>query len=319
MSGLRHCFYDREPEPVNFRREVLEGLLRPSKRLPPKLFYDRRGSELFEAICETPEYYPTRTEIGILKDSTEEIAEAIEKHCVLVEPGSGNSRKVRLLLEALCPAVYMPLDIAKEHLMNAARALAADFPWLEVHAACLDYSKGFNLPHVKGRSKKILFFPGSTIGNFEPAEALAFLRRVARLVGPGGGMLVGVDLKKAPELLRRAYNDSLGVTREFNLNLLRRINAELNGDFDLTRFRHHAFYNSAAGRIEMHLVSKTDQIVRVAEARIPFARGESIHTENSYKYSVEEFQALAGAAGFRAAGCWRDADRLFSVQYLVRA
>lgn len=319
MSGERLRFYDFKPKVADFRREVLDGLLRPEKSLPPKFFYDRRGSELFEAICETEDYYPTRTESGILRDCAGKIAETVEKNAVLIEPGSGNSRKVRLLLELLAPAVYMPLDIAREPLFAAARALAGDYPWLEVHAACLDYTEEFELPRMGMRARRVVFFPGSTIGNFEPDEAGVFLRRVARLVAPGGGVLIGVDLKKEPAILNRAYNDGRGITRKFNLNLLRRINDELEADFDLNHFRHRAFYNECRGRIEMHLVSDGDQEVRVAGERIVFADGESIHTENSYKYSVDEFRSLACAAGFTPVACWCDRDQLFSVHYFSLA
>lgn len=315
-SRLR--FLDREPKPADFRAEVLQGLTRPHKRLPPKFFYDRRGSTLFEAICETPEYYPTRTETAILRNRAAEIAEAVGPSCVLIEPGSGNSRKVRLLLAALRPEVYMPLDISGEHLLDAARTLAAEYPRLHVCAVCMDYSLGLDgleVSRLPADRKKIVFFPGSTIGNFEPTEALAFLRQVVRLVEPDGGLLIGVDLKKDPERLHRAYNDARGITREFNLNLLYRINVELNADFDPDRFYHYAFYHARKGRIEMHLVSRGLQDVRLAGERLSFADGESIHTENSYKYTVGEFQALARTAGLRLAGCWTDAEQLFSVQY----
>jgi dimethylhistidine N-methyltransferase len=315
-SRLR--FLDRKPKPADFRAEVLRSLSRPRKRLPPKFFYDRQGSALFEAICETPEYYPTRTETAILRDRADEIAEAIGLSCALIEPGSGNSRKVRLLLAALRPEVYMPLDISGEHLLDTAQTLAAEHPRLHICAVCMDYSlglEGLEVSQLSMDRKKIVFFPGSTIGNFEPAEALDFLRQVVRLVQPDGGLLIGVDLKKDPERLHRAYNDARGVTREFNLNLLHRINAELNADFDPDRFYHYAFYHARKGRIEMHLVSQGRQEVRLAGERLAFADGESIHTENSYKYTVGEFQALARAAGLRAAGCWTDAEKLFSVQY----
>jgi dimethylhistidine N-methyltransferase len=311
-------FIDSEPAPADLRGEVLRGLSTPRKSLPPKLLYDRRGSALFEAICETPEYYPTRTEIGILKNSADAIVAAVGRNCLLIEPGSGNCRKVRLLLERLQPAIYMPLDIAKPHLLAASRGLAADYPWLSVQAVCMDYSRRFDgLDFIRDLTdlKKVFFFPGSTIGNLEPGEALAFLRRIAQLIGPGGGLLIGVDLKKDPARLHRAYNDADGVTREFNLNLLRRLNHELGAGFDPDRFYHYAFYNVPRGRVEMHLISRGRQEIPLEEDVMVFSDGESIHTENSYKYTVEEFQALAEAAGFRPAACWRDADQLFSVQY----
>ncbi len=314
-------FYDRRPAPADFLAEVLEGLSGPQKRLPPKFFYDSRGSELFEAICATPEYYPARAEAGILRRYAPEIAAVAGHGGVLIEPGAGNLGKVRLLLECLRPAAYLPMDISGDHLGVAARGLAAEYPWLSVQAICMDYSRGLDrLDGLGGADlgeggKKIVFFPGSTIGNFEPSKAARFLWQAARLAGPGGGLLIGVDLKKDPDRLHRAYNDAGGVTREFNLNLLFRINAELKADFDPERYYHYAFYHARKGRIEMHLVSRGAQEVRLASRRLKFADGESIHTENSYKYTVGEFEALARGAGFRAVKCWTDAESLFSVQY----
>jgi len=318
MNARRIRFIDREPAQADILDEVLGGLLGPRKRLPPKLFYDKRGSELFEAICETPEYYPTRTEIGILRHFAAEIAETVGENGILIEPGSGNSQKVRLLLDALRPAVYVPLDISKDPLKRSVQALGAAYPWLRVHAMCMDYTgdpEPFALPKPSDASKNVVFFPGSTIGNFEHGEALAFLRRAARLVEPDGGLLIGVDLKKDPVLLHRAYNDAAGLTREFNLNVLHRINTELNADFDPGRFYHYAFYNAGESRIEMHLISRGRQDVHLAGKTLTFADGESVHTENSYKYTVEEFQRLARTAGFRARGCWRDDRAWFSVHY----
>jgi dimethylhistidine N-methyltransferase len=309
---------EHRPSRADLLMDVLEGLSAPHKRLPPKLFYDARGSRLFEGICETPEYYPARTETGILRRYAPEIAEAVGPDCLLIEPGSGAMDKVRWLLNALRPAAYLPLDISGEQLRAAAHRLAADHPWLPIHAACLDYSRGLDRldwSRLPAGRKKIVFFPGSTIGNFEPAEAAEFLRQAARLTAPDGGLLIGVDLKKDPELLHRAYNDRRGITREFNLNLLHRINAELDADFDVDGFYHYAFYHARKGRIEMHLVSRSPQEVRLAGETIRFTDGETIHTENSYKYTTEEFQTLARRAGFREAGCWTDPDRLFSVQY----
>jgi dimethylhistidine N-methyltransferase len=318
MNARRIRFIDRKPSSAGLLDEVLSGLLSPRKRLPPKLFYDKRGSELFEAICGTSEYYPTRTEIGILRDSAAEIAETIGQNCILIEPGSGNSQKVQILLGALRPAVYMPMDISRDHLKLSVQALGAAYPWLHVHAICLDYTDGleaFEPTAMPAESKKVVFFPGSTIGNFERGEVLAFLRRVARLVEPDGGLLIGVDLKKDPALLHRAYNDAQGLTREFNLNVLRRINTELNADFDLDRFYHYAFYNAGESRIEMHLISRSAQEIHLAGESLRFADGESVHTENSYKYTVEEFQRLARTAGFRTRGCWCDDRTWFSVHY----
>ncbi|SMF94994.1 dimethylhistidine N-methyltransferase [Methylomagnum ishizawai] len=303
---------------ADFRAEVLSGLGQAHKRLPSKFFYDREGSALFEAICATPEYYPARAEAAILRDQAAAIAETVGRDCVLIEPGSGASRKVRLLLDGLRPRLYLPLDICGEYLLGAARGLVAERPGLRVHAVCMDYGQGLDLLESclpPGDHKRVVFFPGSTIGNFEPGEALAFLGQVARLVAPAGGLLIGVDVRKEPEQLHRAYNDAQGLTREFNLNLLRRINHALQADFDPGRFYHYAFYHTRKCRVEMHLVSRGAQRVRVAGESLGFADGESIHTENCYKYTVEEFRALAVMAGFRAMGCWRDEAGLFSVQY----
>jgi len=318
MNARRIRFIDLKPPPADVLDEVLSGLLSPRKRLPPKLFYDKRGSALFEAICGTPEYYPTRTEIGILRIFAAEIAETIGQDCILIEPGSGNSQKVQILLEALRPIVYMPMDISKDHLKLSVLALGAAHPWLRVHAMCMDYTGGlepFALPKLSAESKKVVFFPGSTIGNFERGEVLAFLRRVARLIEPDGGLLIGVDLKKDPALLHRAYNDAQGLTREFNLNVLHRINSELNADFDPDRFYHYAFYNAGESRIEMHLISRGKQEIHLAGENLKFADGESVHTENSYKYTVEEFQRLARTAGLRVRACWCDDRTWFSVHY----
>ena len=322
MSTQEVGFTDCSTAPADFLSEILTGLTAPQKRLSPKFFYDTRGSHLFEAICETPEYYPTRTETGILRRYAPEIAEAVGPSCLLIEPGSGSMEKVRLLLKALRPAAYLPADISGEHLLRAAKSLAAEFPWLQVHAVAMDYSQGLHTldeTELSEGSKKVVFFPGSTIGNFEPAEAADFLHRAARLVGPGGGLLIGVDLKKDPAVLHRAYNDAQGITGAFNRNLLHRINAELGADFDPDRFHHYAFYHAPKGRIEMHLISRGSQSVQLAGNRLAFADGESIHTENSYKYAIGEFRELAQAAGFRAAGCWTDAHSLFSVQYFEMA
>jgi dimethylhistidine N-methyltransferase len=271
---------------------------------------------LFDAITELPEYYPTRTEIGILQEHGEIIAELLGQDCLLLELGSGSSKKIRVLLDALKPAVYMPVDISREHLLGSAEALAADYPALEIHAVCADYTTDFDLPCCPDPINRVAFFPGSSIGNFEPSTALELLRRVAHHLKEGGRMLIGVDLKKDAELLHAAYNDSQQLTAAFNLNMLHRINRELDADFDVQAFAHHAFYNERQGRVEMHLVSKAAQTVTVAGQLFEFAAGESIHTENSYKYSVEEFLALAEKAGFFSERVWTDDDRLFSVHCL---
>ena len=308
-------FYDNHPEPVDFYTEVINGLQCKPKAIPPKFFYDETGSRLFDAICELPEYYPTRTETGLLRQHANEIATLIGKECVLIEPGSGNSQKVRMLLEALQPAAYMPMDISRNYLLQAAQQLAADYPWLEIHATCIDFTSELRLHSDLPYAHRVAFFPGSSIGNFEPDEAILFLRNVARMVGVNGGLLIGVDLKKDASILNAAYNDAQGITAQFNLNLLTRINRELNADFELKSFEHEAFYNTAAGRIEMHLTSLAPQTVTIGDVKINITGNESIHTENSYKYSIEELASLAKIAGFELVNVWTDADKLFSLHY----
>ena len=296
----------------NFLTDVLSGLSAPQKNIPPKYFYDERGSQLFEAICELPEYYLTRAEIALLHVHAREIAQLLGEDCALIEYGSGASRKTRILIEAARPALYMPVDISRETLEQSSVRLAADYRWLEIHAVWGDYSLPLPLPEVAAR--KIVFFPGSTIGNFTPDNALIFLRNCLRIAAPDGAMIVGVDLKKPEALLNAAYDDAQGVTAAFNLNLLTRINCELNGSFDVGQFKHRAFYNARANRVEMHLESKVMQDAGVGNQTFSFARGETIHTENSYKYSVSEFQELARAAGFDPVACWSNA--LFSIHHL---
>ncbi|MDA8363722.1 MAG: L-histidine N(alpha)-methyltransferase [Gammaproteobacteria bacterium] len=316
MTARAVRFYDRFPPADSFHAEVLEGLGAYPKRIAPKFFYDTRGSQLFEAICDLPEYYLTRAETEILTAHAPEIARLVGPGSLLIELGSGNSRKVRLLLEALQPAAYLPMDISRDHLLRAAHLLAAEYPWLHVHATCVDYSRRFELPFRSDGPRKIAFFPGSSIGNFEPSEAVAFLRNVARVLRPDGALLIGVDLKKEARVLNAAYNDARGITAQFNLNLLARINRELDGGFILDRFEHRAFYNEAEGRIEMHLASRRRQAVPVGGQQILFAQGETIHTENSYKYGLDEFRNLASQAGFRPLHAWSDRRGLFSVHYL---
>ncbi|MCG6869647.1 MAG: L-histidine N(alpha)-methyltransferase [Gammaproteobacteria bacterium] len=310
-------FYDFHPTLADFKTEVLGGLSRSPRHIPPKFFYDREGSRLFDAITELPEYYPTVTEIRILRQHGKEIAAHVGRDALLLELGSGSSRKIRTLLDALAPAVYMPIDISREHLMASAQDLSASYPALEVHAACADYSSHFALPYSPPDDlRRAAFFPGSSIGNFDPADAAAFLRRIAAMVGEGGRLLIGVDLKKDRDRLEAAYNDSRGVTAAFNLNLLRRINRELSGDFDTEAFSHRAFYDAEQGRIEMHLVSRIAQIVTVAGRAFRFAAGQTVHTENSYKFTVDEFQRLASESGFEPECVWTDDDGLFSVHCL---
>lgn len=310
-------FFDDHPTPADVRAEVLAGLSQPRKRLPPKLFYDLEGSRLFDAITELPEYYPTRTEIGILREHGGAMADRLGRGHVLIELGSGSSLKIQTLLEALQPSVYLPVDISKEHLLESAHALSKRFPRLAIRAACADYSASFRLPLEPHWTNLAAFFPGSSIGNFDPVDAARLLARVAKMLGPGGRLLIGVDLPKDPLILNAAYDDAQGVTAAFNINLLARINRELGADFDLTTFRHHAFFNSDESRVEMHLVSRIDQMVRVDGESFHFHAGETIHTENSYKYDIETFHRLAAGAGFAAEQVWCDRDELFSVHCLV--
>lgn len=318
MSGLV-AFHDYAPLASRFREDVIEGLSRPRKALVPKYFYDEVGSALFEAICALPEYYPTRTELAMMEVHAPAIAERMGPRCALVEFGSGASRKSRLLIESARPCVYVPIDISREMLRSAAEGLHRGFPDLPIVAVSADYSMPFELPPLDrfGVRRRVMYFPGSTIGNFDPDEAVAFLARLAKLAGPGGGLVIGVDLRKDKGVLDAAYDDPAGVTAAFNLNLLARINRELCADFDLRAFRHVAFYVEDRGRIEMHLESLKDQAVRIGDVVVPFRTGETIHTENSYKYAVAEFQALASCAGFVPRDSWVDDANLFSLHYMA--
>ncbi|RZL91361.1 MAG: L-histidine N(alpha)-methyltransferase [Variovorax sp.] len=299
-----------------FACDVLAGLARRPRSIPPKYFYDAQGSALFDRICELPEYYPTRTELRILTERAAEIAHHIGRGAEIVEFGAGSLTKVRLLLGALeAPQRYLPIDISGEHLESAAARLRADHPGLAVQPIVADYTQPFALPAVAPGGRRVGFFPGSTLGNFDPEEALSFLRSAARML-EGGGLLIGVDLIKDPALLHAAYNDAQGVTAAFNLNLLHRANAELGADFDPARFAHAAFYNAPLQRIEMHLVSRRAQTVNVLGERFSFVEGETIHTENSHKFSIDGLRALAARAGFGIGPVWTDPERLFSVHWL---
>jgi dimethylhistidine N-methyltransferase len=319
MSTDPYQFYDFFPDTENLRGDVLRGLAAARKSLPPKYFYDARGSELFEAICELPEYYPTRTELAMMQASAHDMARRLGPQCLLLEYGAGSGRKTRLLIEALAPAAYMAIDISRTALRQCALELAAAYPAVAVSAVCADYTRPLQLPTMDDANahRRVIYFPGSTIGNFTRAEALAFLRHARAVAGEGGAMLVGVDLKKDPVRLHAAYNDVQGVTAAFNLNLLTRINRELGGDFNLDTFEHHAFYDVVEGRIEMHLRSRIDQTVVVAGQTFAFQAGETIHTENSCKYSITEFQQLARDAGYEPVQYWTDAEQLFSVHCLT--
>ena len=299
--------------------EVLGGLARRPKSLPCKLFYDARGSELFERICELDEYYLTRTELEILREHVGEMAAALGPRVVLVEYGSGASIKTRLLLDALeAPRAYVPIDISHSALMASAAALARAYRDLVVQPICADYTRPVELPPLPGEPAHVAaFFPGSTIGNFEPAAAVEFLRRVRLLCRPGGKLLIGADLKKDRATLEAAYDDARGVTAEFNLNILRVLNREYAAQFSLDAFAHRALWNEAAGRVEMHLVSRCAQRVRVGPVNVRFDAGEHVVTEHCYKYDLEQFRGLAARAGFRVERVWTDSLRRFSVQLLV--
>jgi len=297
---------------------VRAGLSRCPKSIPPKFFYDVHGSHLFDMICTTPEYYPTRTEIGILEHFGAEMAGLIGTSCVLIELGSGSAIKTPLLLRHLADdAVYIPIDICEPHLQQSARRLQVMFPALRMQPLCTDYTQ---IPaHAFKRysaRRQVIFFPGSTIGNYTPGEVIKLLKHAATLVGSNGALLIGVDCKKAPEILNAAYNDANGYTAAFNLNLLTRMRRDLGAQVDADQFAHYAYYNAALGRIEMHLVSRCEQVVRLGNEAFSFKEGETIHTENSYKYTAQEFQLLAYEAGWLLKATWSDRDNLFDVHYL---
>ena len=298
--------------------QVLAGLRATPKRLSPAYLYDPRGSQLFEAICELPEYYLTRTETGILARFADEMAACIGEQALLLEPGSGSSRKTRLLLDALPDlAAYVPVDISRSHLLAAARAVEVAYPRLEVLPVCADFTQRYTLPAPRRPPRRVVvFFPGSTLGNFDAPEAVRLLERMHHNAGRGGGLLVGIDLAKDPAVLERAYNDAAGVTAAFNMNLLARLNRELAADFDPGCFRHEAVWVPAASRIEMHQVSVRDQTVHLADERVQFAAGERLVTEHCHKYTPESFASQAREAGWTPRRGWTDTDGYFSVQYL---
>src|SRR5207247_1240097 len=305
------------PAGSDFLADVNAGLSGNPRSLPYKYFYDERGALLFQKICELPEYYITRTEIDILDRNRADIASHLGPNVELIGLGTGAGTKTRILIEALeSPTVYIPVDISEKQLRESTALFQKIFPDLEILPVCADYLQRVVLPTPRrNAARNIVYFPGSTIGNFEPAEALEFLHRIANVCRGGGGLLIGVDLKKDRQVLEAAYNDRADVTAQFNLNLLERVNRELGADFDLDQWQHRAIYNSNAGRIEMHLISEIDQFVHVAEHKFHFRRGEKITTEYSYKYAPEEFAALAGKAGFEFAHMWSDDARLFGVFY----
>ncbi|MGB0712992.1 MAG: L-histidine N(alpha)-methyltransferase [Gammaproteobacteria bacterium] len=317
-AGARHriTFHDHQPESLSLKDAVLDGFSREVKAIPPKFFYDERGSALFDAICDQPEYYVPGVERRMLRSLAGEIAELTGTGRVLIEPGAGSLAKVRLLLDALRPSAFVPMDISCEYLKWTAHQLVDEYPWLPVHATCVDFTHSMPVPDAAPRGDRLCFFPGSSLGNFDPGEAEGFLAMVAETVGRGGMLLIGVDTKKSETVLNAAYNDAAGVTAQFNLNLLHRMGRELDTDIDPDAFEHKAFYNAEAGRIEMHLVSRADQKVRVNEHRFDLRAGETVHTECSYKYAPEEFLSLSRAAGFRQVRHWLGEDGLFAVYLL---
>ncbi len=299
-----------------FAADVLRGLKATPKRIPAKYFYDDAGSLLFDRITDLPEYYPTRCEMSILQAHAVEICKLIPEGAALVEFGAGSNKKARILLKAAPHVgIYVPVDICGEMIEREAVELRHDFAKLKVVPVTADFTKPFELPPAASQAPaRVGFFPGSTIGNFEPHEAAAFLTNVGKILGPGALLIVGVDLIKPVEVLKAAYNDQQGVTAKFNLNLLKRINRELGGTFDLGAFEHHAIYNRERNRIEMHLASLKRQKVKAAGECFDFRAGETIHTENSYKYSVESLSALARGVGWSPVKVWTDADKYFSIQ-----
>lgn len=306
------------PRDHAFAFDVLTGLSKPNKTLSPRFLYDAHGSALFEEITRLPEYYPTRAEIEILNARARDIAARVAPGSIMVEFGSGSSRKTEILLEALPNlSAYLPIDVSRAALSEAKPRLAARFPALDIRPLVTDFTRPIEFPPNLSAQRRIGFFPGSTIGNSTPAQAARLLQTMRRSLGPGGRLIVGVDLKKDPQRLFAAYNDSRGVTAAFNLNLLSRINRELDGSFDLAAFRHHAFYNATEGRVEMHIVSRKDQAAHALGKRFQFHQGESIHTENSYKYALHAFGNLARSAGWIAERAWLDKEGLFSVHELA--
>ena len=309
-------FHDHKPAALSLYDAVIDGFSQEEKSIPPKFFYDERGSELFDRICEQPEYYLPTVERRMLSRLADEIASLTGTGRILIEPGAGNAAKVRLILDALRPAAFVPMDISFDYLKTAAMDLAREYPWLRVHAACVDFTHSLPIPEQTPEGPRLLFFPGSSLGNFHRSEAGEFLDLVHDTVGEGGMLLIGVDTKKSESLLNAAYNDTAGVTAEFNLNLLHRIHRGLNAELDPEAYKHRAFYNTKAGRIEMHLVSRMNQKLRINGYYFDIEKGESLHTENSYKYTPEEFLLLASESRFKSVRHWVDNDGLFAIYLL---
>ena len=316
LLAKNFLFIDQKPGINDSLTEILAGLYKEQKTINPKYFYDTRGSELFESITNLPEYYPSRTERSLYVKYAESMAKYCGQNCVLIELGSGSSEKVKLLLDAILPAAYVPIDIAIDFLQLSSKKLAKEFPWLNIHAICSDFSNHDEPPKGLPAGKRVIFYPGSTLGNMTPDLARQFLMNLRQWLNHDGGIFIGIDLHKSTGTLTAAYNDQEGITAEFNLNVLNHINKLTNSNFEPENFYHRAFYNLDLRRIEMHLVSKIDHIVRLGKSAISFFEGETIHTENSYKYTQETFQKLAVDSGFCVRQSWLDDKQLFSVHYL---
>ena len=318
LDALKPQIQNALPLPGDMRKEILIGLSRSPKAVHPKYLYDERGSELFESICKLEEYYPVHAETEILVRHGAEMAAWMGSNVTLIEPGCGSCTKVRLLIPHLENLhAYVPMDISKEMLLGVSARLQEIFPNLPLYPVIGDYTHEFKIDSelAKGQDKKVIFFPGSTIGNLTPEEARALLKKMTNVLGSGGGLLIGVDKKKDRKFFHLAYDDPKGVTAEFNLNLLERMNREFGADFERHFFNHSAFYNEEQGRVEMHLVSRRPQVVKIGNEKVYFSQGETIHTENSYKYSPEEFSRLASNSGFRLLKTWEDPKALFCVYY----
>ena len=311
--GPNLTFYDLHPPATDMLAEVRQSLTAPRPHLHPKYFYDDTGSRLFDAITATEEYYPTRTEAALLEQFSGAIQHQLGPTVTIAEPGAGSCQKVRLLLERWSPERYMPLEISRDCLLTATRQLSRDFPKVQISAVCADYCQALSLPGDSQHGGQVVFFPGSTIGNFEPAERQQFLRGLHNLAGPGGALLIGADLQKDHSRLNAAYNDAQGLTAAFNLNALHHLNQALDCHFDVDNMRHVAFYNDTAQRIEMHLECLKDQQLQLGDTLLTLKSGTRIHTENSYKFTVEGFSRELVDAGFTPRGCWTDPDNLFSL------
>jgi dimethylhistidine N-methyltransferase len=317
LTGTASSSRTLKEQTPGFHDDVIEGLSKNEKELHCKYLYDEKGSQLFDQICELPEYYPTRTEASIMQDNADAIGNRIGDDAVLVEYGSGSSTKTRLLLDHLNnQRAYLPVDISDEHLMRTADQLRSDYPNLVIHPIVADFTAGFDLPQEFETTPVTVYFPGSTIGNLRTNRAVVLLSEIAKQCHSGGGLLIGFDLDKCPETLVAAYDDAAGVTAAFNLNLLTRINRELNADFDLDHFKHVAIYSEEHSRIEIYIESQAEQTVTVGDAEFSFAKGERILTEHSHKYSIDQFTAMAAKAGFAMDECWTDDAKRFVVMHL---